>query len=175
MSTERAVQVRLRPLRLADESDALAAHAEMEPEDFEFLLGWDRAMTWADYVTVLERRRWGQDLPERFVPSTFLGIVVDGALAGRVSIRHELNDFLAREGGHIGYGVRPAFRRRGVATEALRQGLVVARSVGVDDVLVTCDDANVGSAAVIESCGGVLDSVIDVADGSGRLRRYWIH
>jgi predicted acetyltransferase len=174
VSTEPGDEVRLRPIHIADEAAALAAHAEMAPEGFEFLLGWDRSMPWADYVAVVERRRHGFDLPERFVPSTFLVVEVGGELAGRVSIRHELNDFLRREGGHIGYGVLPAFRRRGVATAALRQSLVIARSYGADDVLVTCDDANVGSASVIEACGGVLDSVIDVADGSGRLRRYWI-
>ena len=64
----------------------------------------------------------------------------------------------AHEGGHIGYAVRPAHRRRGYATEILRQSLIVARAVGVDGVLVTCDDDNVGSAAVIERCGGVLES-----------------
>ena len=166
--------IRLRPFDVGDEDEALAAHDEMVVEGFEFLLGRDGDRPWADYVAVLERRRHGLDLPERFVPSTFLAVDAGGRLAGRVSIRHELNDFLAREGGHIGYGVRPAFRRQGVATEALRLSLVVARSVGVEDVLVTCDDANVGSARVIEACGGSLESVIDVDDGSGRLRRYWI-
>jgi predicted acetyltransferase len=166
-------EIRLRPFGIDDEVEALAAQDELAGEGFEFLLGrGDQA--WADYVVVLERRQRGLDLPERFVPSTFLAIDVGGRLAGRVSIRHELNDFLAREGGHIGYAVRPAFRRQGVATEALRLSLVVARSAGVEDVLVTCDDSNGASAAVIEACGGSLESVIEVDGGSGRLRRYWI-
>jgi predicted acetyltransferase len=169
-----AGDVRLRPLRPDDEEDALAAHAELAADDFEFLLGHDPDRSWSEHIAAFERHRRGIDLPEGLVPATFLAITLDGQLVGRVSIRHELNDFLAREGGHIGYGVRRTFRRRGVATETLRQSLVIARSVGVDDVLVTCDDVNAGSVAVIERCGGVLESVIDVADGSGRLRRYWI-
>ena len=93
-------------------------------------------------------------------------------VVGRSSIRFELNDFLRVEGGHIGYAVRPAHRRRGYATEILRQSLIVARAGGVDRALVTCDDDNVGSAAVIEANGGVLENIIDV-DGVP-LRRYWI-
>jgi predicted acetyltransferase len=44
---------------------------------------------------------------------------------------------------------------------------------GVERVLVTCDDDNVGSATVIERCGGVLAEVGIGRDGQA-LRRYWI-
>jgi predicted acetyltransferase len=98
---------------------------------------------------------------------------VGGQIVGRTSIRHELNEFLARFGGHIGYGVLDAHRRRGHATEILRQSLVIARARGVDRVLVTCDDDNVGSATVIERCGGVFESVVEGLDGIP-IRRYWI-
>jgi predicted acetyltransferase len=54
------------------------------------------------------------DLAEDRVPGTFLVAAVGGTIVGRISIRHELNDFLAHEGGHIGYGVLPRYRRRGV-------------------------------------------------------------
>ena len=98
------------------------------------------------------------NLPEQHVPSTFLVADIDGQIVGRVTIRHELNDFLRVEGGHIGYCVLPGFRRRGYATEILRQALIVARSIGIDRVLVTCDDDNAASIAVIEANGGKLDA-----------------
>lgn len=113
-------------------------------------------------------------LPEDRAPATFLVAEAEGQVVGRVSIRHELNAYLADVGGHIGYGVRPGFRRRGYATSILRQSLAVAASLGLARVLVTCDDDNVGSARVIESCGGVLENVVPGRDGSLPRRRYWV-
>jgi predicted acetyltransferase len=108
------------------------------------------------------------------VPSTFLVAEVNGEIVGRTSIRHQLNEFLLREGGHIGYSVLPAHRRRGYATEILRQSLIIARSIGIDRVLVTCDNDNAGSIKAIEANGGKLDSVIVLETFPAGVRRYWI-
>jgi len=56
----------------------------------------------------------------------------------------------------------------------LRQSLVIARAIGIDRVLVTCDDDNVASAAVIERCVGVFDSRVKPTEGKTLKRRYWI-
>jgi predicted acetyltransferase len=146
----------------------------MEDEGFTFGLGYEKGMPWSGYLQALADQRMGVNVPSDKVPATFLAADVKGEIVGRVSVRHELNDFLAREGGHIGYCVLPGQRRRGYATEMLRQGLVVARANGVDRVLVFCDDSNVGSATVIETCGGRLESVVQVTPESVPIRRYWI-
>jgi predicted acetyltransferase len=167
--------LRLRPLRIDDEPAARAAHEELAADGFTFLLGWEKESRddWAAYVLGLGRRHRGLDVPQGLVPATFLVAEVDGELVGRVSVRHELNEHLANVGGHIGYGVRPAHRGRGHATEILRQALVVARAEGVGDVLVTCDEDNAASRAVIERLGGVLEDVRP-EQGEPLKRRYWI-
>jgi predicted acetyltransferase len=145
----------------------------MAAEHFLFGVGYSVGLDWTQYLDILEAERRGVDLPPDRVAATFLVADVDGQIVGRTSIRHELNEHLAREGGHVGYGVLVEHRRRGYATEILRHSLVVARAVGIDRVLVTCDDGNVGSVRVIERCGGVFESLIDVEDGPPK-RRYWI-
>ena len=165
----------LRHYDINDVVAALAAHAELAAEDFEFLLGYDPTRPWSSFVQMNHDMEQGVNLPDGWVPAAQLGAFVDGELVGRTSIRFGFNDFLAFRGGHIGYAVRPHARRRGYATEILQQSCVIARQQGIDHVLVTCNDANIGSAAVIEACGGVLEGVaVDPADGE-RFRRYWIN
>lgn len=160
-------------MRVSDEEQARAAQAELAPDDFPFLLAWDPDEPWSAYLEHVQAYRRGVELPAGWVPSTFLVAEVAGELVGRVSIRHELNDYLANFGGHVGYGVRPQYRRRGYATETLRQALVIARAEGIDRVLVTCDEDNPASAGVIERVGGVLEDV-RVEPGGVARRRYWI-
>ena len=93
----------------------------------------------------------------------------DDQYVGSLALRHELTAFLLREGGHIGYSVRPSARRRGHARDALRLALPLARDeVGLDRVLVTCLESNEGSRRAIEANGGVYE------DSRNGTRRYWI-
>ncbi|BEP14910.1 GNAT family N-acetyltransferase [Acidothermaceae bacterium B102] len=164
----------IRPLGPYDEAEALLAQAELADGDFPFLLDDTPGQSWERYVERLEEVRQGIDLAPDRVAATFLVGEVDGHLIGRVSIRHELNDFLAAYGGHIGYAVRPAYRRRGYATELLRHGLAVAKGVGITRALLTCDVGNEGSERTITACGGVLENIVEMPDGGGARARYWI-
>lgn len=171
-----APALHLRSLRPDDEPAAVLAQVELARDGFDFLLGgWSADRPWSEHLAVIERERLGVDVAQDRVPATFLVAEVDGELVGRVSIRHRLNDWLAAYVGHIGYGVRPSHRRRGHATEILRQSLVLARDlVDGDRVLMTCEDDNVGSAAVIERCGGVLEGTVRDPAEDVVKRRYWI-
>ncbi|MGW4326005.1 GNAT family N-acetyltransferase [Nocardia sp. NPDC004573] len=166
--------VRLRPLRVSDEQVVRAAHEAMADDDgFPFALGLTPAMTWPQYLSMLEDYRQGINLPDGIVAATNLVAAVDNQIVGRTSIRHTLNDALRRRGGHIGYAVLAQYRRRGYGTAILRHSLTIARAIGIERILITCHDTNLASRRIIESCGGVFESVEPCTDGILN-RRYWI-
>lgn len=102
---------------------------------------------------------------------TYRWIVEGDRVLGGIALRHEFNDFV-QWAGHVGYGIRPSARRRGLATWALGSMLDEARVLGLDRVLAVCEADNAASARTIECHGGVLEDVRDTEHGP--VRRYWI-
>jgi predicted acetyltransferase len=165
----------LRRPREDEEDEFVRAHRATTPEVPHFLHYYQEGMSFGRYLEVLDEQEQGVNLLPDHVPSTFLFAFKGQRIVGRVSIRHMLNDFLLRVGGHIGYVVVPQFRRQGHATAILRLGLHIAHEkLGIRRVLVTCDDDNVGSIRTIENNGGILEDVITGLDLDKPKRRYWI-
>ena len=135
----------------------------------EFGLDWQDPERLDAYVSHL-RDQARADAPRRpgYVPSTSLWWVDGDEYLGRLAIRHRLTPRLTDLGGHIGYDVKPSARRRGHATAMLAAALPVARTLGIDPALVTCDESNTGSRRVIEGNGGVLE------DKRGSELRFWV-
>ena len=91
---------------------------------------------------------------------------------GAVNIRHYLNEGLLLSGGHIGDGIRPSERGKGLGTRMIALALDKCRELSLERVLMCCDSDNFASARTIEKNGGVLENVVD---GGGELvKRYWI-
>ena len=164
----------IRALEDSDEPEAVAAHRELAVEGFEFLLGEHEDVPWCEYIRRLELQRQELELSAGRVPATFLIAEVDGRVAGRVSIRHALSPWLDEWGGHIGFGVRRGYRRRGVATALLQSGLRVAAQVGLSRALVTCAIDNHGSRTLIERCGGTFERLSASGSNGAVVRRYWL-
>ena len=93
-------------------------------------------------------------------------------IVGAVNIRHYLNKSLLLNGGHIGDGVRPSERKKGIATKMIALALDECKKLGIERVLMVCDKENVGSAKSIQHNGGILENEIEV-DGIVE-QRYWI-
>jgi predicted acetyltransferase len=128
----------------------------------------DDEAAFPDFVAAVRAQRHDDTpRPPGHVPATELWWVDGDRFLGRIGIRHHLTPMLLELGGHIGYDVRRSARRRGHATEMLRQALAVAHDLGIDPALITCEVDNMGSRAVIERNGGVLE------DQRGSKLRFW--
>ena len=110
----------------------------------------------------------------RVVGTTYFAVRErDGEIVGTLNLRHELNAKLLEIGGHIGYGVRPSERGKGYATQMLKLALLICRDLGIERVLVTCDQGNDASRRVIVKNGGAHEN--DAVEESGTVvERYWI-
>jgi predicted acetyltransferase len=108
------------------------------------------------------------------VPFSVFWLVEDDEFIGEANIRHQLNAYLIKEGGHVGYGIRPSRQRQGYGKLILALALEECRLLGLERVLVTCLHDNIASARIIEANGGELEDVVRHPAGRGRLRRYWI-
>jgi len=116
------------------------------------------------------------NVPGEWVPGyTYFYVDNDDQIVGMINIRLYLNDFLRGYGGHIGYSVRPTRRRQGHGTNMLRGALEFLARIGLRDVLVTCDKANIASAKVIQGCGGVLEKEYFREESNAVIQMYWIH
>jgi len=66
-----------------------------------------------DYIHKLQEHSRGLNLSRGFVPQTTFWLVNGISFLGVVRVRHKLNAKLKKEGGHIGYYIRPSKRNNG--------------------------------------------------------------
>jgi len=105
--------------------------------------------------------------------TTYLAISIeDGYLVGFINIKHRLNDFLIKFGGHIDYSVRKSQRNKGYATEMLGLALKECTRLNIKNVLITCDKNNIASAKTMLNNGAKLEN--EVTEKNKISQRYWI-
>lgn len=98
----------------------------------------------------------------------------DDKIVGMMNIRLAENDFIKAEAGHIGYCIRPTERRKHYATRMLAEGVRVCKILHIHDIVVSCDNDNVGSAKTIMNNGGVLDAEFYSERFNSTIQRYII-
>ena len=129
-----------------------------------------------DVVKKWSNYRKGINLKPNRVAQTTYWLVDGDRFIGEIGIRHELNEFLLQYGGHIGYGIRYSCWGKGYGTKMLSLALKKAKRMGLEKVLITCNNDNFASAKVIENNNGKLEDIIEnTIDGKTiQTRRYWI-
>lgn len=159
---------------------------EMEQAYIDYITEWENAGE--EIVPYASRRdnsdfkhllnRWKSEASDAvrakgLVPATLYFLIDEGGrIYGAVHVRHELNEYLLKYGGHIGYGIRPSERKKGIGAVMLSLVLPTVKRLGIDKVLVTCDKGNLASAKTILKNGGILEN--EVSDGNSIVQRYWI-
>jgi predicted acetyltransferase len=156
-----------------DEADVAEAQRIMAKEDFTFAFGYTPGEDFCNWVEIVAARRLGMNVAPGWVSATFELAIVERRIAGRLSVRHALNDFLLQQGGHIGYGVLPAYRGQGIGKQMLQRGLQLTAALGIQRTLVTCDEDNAASRRIVEGAGGLYESSSTGADVRVPIRRYW--
>lgn len=116
--------------------------------------------TYQEWLDKINRDIDIANIPEGRVPqfTYFFVREEDDKIVGMIAIRLALNDFLRNEGGHIAYCIRPGERGRGYATQMLKESVIFCNAVGLSDIILSCNKANVASAKVIKNCGGLLSA-----------------
>jgi predicted acetyltransferase len=143
-----------------------------DEERYPFPLDFDHS----DFPALLRRLdefSRGISIPEGFVPSTTYWLVDGSELLGVSNLRHYLNERIRHAGGHIGLGIRPAQRGRGLGKLLLKLTLDEARKKGIGEVHIHCEKHNEASARTIRANGGVFDSEIH-EPGHGIVQRYLV-
>jgi predicted acetyltransferase len=139
-----------------------------------FVLGVD----YSDFPKMVGRLRGfsvGREVPEGFTAHSTYWLVRNGVeVVGVSNFRHTLTPRLERDGGHIGYGVRPSTRGKGYGSILLAKTLAVAKSWGLAKVLLTVRKTNIASIQVIVRNGGVLESEAHIREKDEILQKYWI-
>lgn len=140
----------------------------------------DLMFTNPDEVDIIQKMKDNRDktkLKPNYVPSYDYFIVDDEKFIGRISIRTELTPALLQYGGNIGYGINPKYWKQGYGTIALNLALKKAIELGLEEnLLITCDDDNIGSYKIIEKNGGILENKVENTDEDETFltRRYWV-
>lgn len=131
-------------------------------------------MEWLRQNALLEKK---ENVPEGKVPATQFVLTDPDThrIYGMLQVRHELNEYLRKFAGHIGYSVRPTERRKGYATNMLKQSLRFCKEeLGLERVLVSCLVENEASRRTILACGGVFEEKVYEFIEEVWLEKYWI-
>jgi predicted acetyltransferase len=149
----------------------------------EFVAGGESVVPWiaavscetfSGYVAMLKDAANGIGLREGHVPHLTFWLVMNDEILGVSNLRHRVNERLLRDGGHIGFGIRPSARRKGYGAHLLGATLLEAGKLGLGRLLLTCDRNNVASARTIIRNGGELDSEEFIPERNRVISRYWI-
>lgn len=102
----------------------------------------------------------GINMPEGYIPCTTYWVMLDDNIIGLANIKHYLNDFLRKKGGHLGLSLAKEYRGKGLGYKTTLLLIDKARSeFGIDDILLTNEPDNIASRKLCEKLGAELTDI----------------
>ena len=151
----------------ADDKAMLDEYIKEHYNNGEKFINASLELATTEYCEWLEKIRRNASTGDEIWGKSLLYLCIDeGKLVGLLNIRYEAPEHLAEKYGHIGYGVRPAERRKGYAT-----AISICKAKGLSEVILGCYKDNLASAATIKKNGGIL---ISETENEGRISQYYI-
>lgn len=176
------MNITLREITIEDANEIIALCKEIKENDaentFEGLSNIKNvdSIDFKDFLLELEKSKNIKNIKPHLVnQTTYMMFGENNRVLGGVNIRHELNDNLLKHGGHIGALIRPSERKKGYATLMISLALEKCKELGIDKVLITCREENIGSKKAIEKNGGKYENSYYDEQNNFTYRRYWIN
>lgn len=142
--------------------------------NFEGLTNISKIINYDTFLENLEKNKDQELIEPEYSPQTTYGVFDDEKLVGGFNIRHILKGDLINYGGNIGFLIRPSERKKGYGVNMLSLALEKAREIGLEKVLISCRDNNIGSAKIIEKNGGIYKNNYYDEKLKKMYKRYWI-
>ncbi|MHA1562273.1 MAG: GNAT family N-acetyltransferase [Promethearchaeota archaeon] len=124
-----------------------------------------------DYLNDLLNYSEGNDLPQGEVITSTFWLIDKKDVVGVLRIRHQEIE----SAGHIGYDISPDCRNRGYGFQILKLALEKAITIGIEELIITCNIDNAASKKIIERNNGKLYGIIFDEEENEYLYKYSIN
>ena len=156
-----------------NEKDVIDFYDEFKNNN-DTCIGYNNYSNYKEWLQEMQNRKNNVNLKKGYVKENFYLCYENDVLVGVFSLKFELTDYLLNYGGHIGYAVRPTMRNRGIATRILSQGIDIAIGLGINKLLLVCDEDNYASEKVILNNDGKFENKLFDEEEQVYVKRYWI-
>lgn len=152
----------LNEVKLSGDISKLGEVALKENENFNMMLS--RTMSIREDENMLEKHG---------VRNVFW-ILYNNEIVGSANVRENLNEKTYYTIGNVGYYIKKSARNNGYATKALKLIKEYYKSIGINRILLMCEEDNIESQKVILNNDGILEKTIKKSNTNNNILCYWI-
>ena len=108
-------------------------------------------LSFEEWMDLVKKNENIETVSKDWSVSNVFFLMLDSKIIGITEIRHELTTpFLQEYAGHIGYSIRPSYRKKGYGTKLLSLAIDYCKEIGLKEIRLGCYCENIASIGVIE-------------------------